>query len=152
MSWDREWASAEEPEPAALTAAGPSGHAFWVVVGVGLVLAVVAAVIALGQLPRGDPVVPALHFDLPGLHRNIHLTPAAAEFGSTYTLEGTTPHGREGVVAVEGSWNGGAWMPLSKGRTTDGAYRLRFPIKHHGILALRVTYPGGHADGTVIVP
>jgi hypothetical protein len=152
MSWDREWASAEEPEPGPVIAAGPRGHAFRVAVGVALALALVAAVIAAGQLPRSDPLVPALHFDLPGLHRNIHLTPAAAEFGSTYTLEGTTPHGREGLVVVDGSWNGGASRRLAEGRTTGGAYRLRFPLRRHGTLALRVTYPGGRADGTVIVP
>jgi hypothetical protein len=122
------------------------------VLGVALVAAATAAVFALGRGPAMEPLVRLLHSRLPGLERHTHLDTSIAEFGSTFTIDGTTPHHLDGAVHVEGRWNGGAWKPLSNGATRRGAYTLRFPIRKHGTLELRVSYPGGDADGTVIVP
>ena len=93
---------------------------------------------------------PRVH--LPGLHKNMHLATTTAKYGSKYTLSGTTPHRENGGVLVEGRWNGGVWLRLGEVSTTDGTFSVTFPIHRHGTLELRTTYPGGVADGTVIVP
>jgi len=120
--------------------------------GLALAVALVAGVVVAGHLPRGHPLVPALDFGLPGLRAHLHLETASADFGSIYTIDGTTPHHDDGAVRVEGRWNGGPWLELVNGRTHDGSYLLQFPIEKHGNLSLRVHYPGGEADGTVLVP
>jgi hypothetical protein len=97
-------------------------------------------------------VVFAPRVQLPGVRKHTHLVTTTAKYGSRYTLSGTTPHGENGGVLVEGRWNGGPWLRLGSVSTTDGEFSVTFPIRRHGTLELRTTYPGGVADGTVIVP
>jgi len=41
---------------------------------------------------------------------------------------------------------------LATAVTLDGSYNVSFPITEHGSLEVRVRYPGGEAEVTVIVP
>ena len=76
----------------------------------------------------------------------------AAEFGSLYRLSGTTAGRRDGSVEVDGAWNSGPWQLLDTGVVNGGAYDVDLPTTEHGSLEVRVKYPGGEADGTVLVP
>jgi hypothetical protein len=110
-----------------------------------LVAAVVSAAVYAAVV-----FAPRVH--LPGLRKHTHLATTTAKYGSKFTLSGTTPHREEGGVVVEGSWNGGPWSRLGVASTVDGTFSVTFPIRRHGTLELRTTYPGGIADGTVNVP
>jgi hypothetical protein len=56
------------------------------------------------------------------------------------------------TVTVEGSWNGAPWQPLGSSVVRGGAYSVSFPVMNHGTLKVHTAYPGGEADGTVLVP
>jgi len=114
-----------------------------ILVGLGVVAAAAAAVVVAGAVAHGL---------FSGLRPHLHLGTTQAKFGSTYTIDGRTPHLEDGPVVVEGRWDGGPWKQLSAGSAVKGAYAVRFPIRRHGRLELRVSYPGGEADGTVVVP
>lgn len=112
------------------------------------------AVFLLGRVPSGHPIVPTFAFGLP-LHYPSHharIATTAAAFGGTYTVSGTTPGHKSGTVEADGSWNGGPWQTLATTAATGGNYVVRFAITQHGSLKLRVRYPGGEADGAVLVP
>jgi hypothetical protein len=118
-----------------------------------LAAGVALALFLAGHFPKSHPIIPALNFGLPGTSPHGHIATSAAEFGSTFTLSGTTPERREGTVLVEGSWNDAPWLPLASATTTGGTYVARFQITDHGTLKLKAKYPGGgEADGTVLVP
>lgn len=89
---------------------------------------------------------------VPGLGAHARMATTAASFGSTFTLSGATPDRRDGAVTVEGSWNDGPYELLASAVTAAGTYSVSFPIVEHGRLELRTHYPGGEADGTVLVP
>jgi hypothetical protein len=82
----------------------------------------------------------------------VHLATTTASFGSTFTISGTTPDRRNGPVCVEGSWNGEPWRTLGMSTAEGGPYSVSFPTREHGTLKMRVTYAGGEAVGTVLVP
>jgi hypothetical protein len=87
--------------------------------GLALAVALVAGVVAAGHVPRGHPLVPALDFGLPGLRAHLHLDTSSADFGSIYTIDGTTPHHADGSVRVDGSWNGGPRLEDDAGASND---------------------------------
>jgi hypothetical protein len=116
---------------------------------VGILIALGAAY-AAGHYPRSHPLVPALAFKLRlPTSSHVRMPESAATYGGTYTVSGNS-HG-DGTVVAEGRWNDGAWEFLGSA-TTDGTYSVTFPIQQHGSLSLRVRYPGGEADGTILVP
>jgi hypothetical protein len=75
-----------------------------------------------------------------------------AQVGSTYTLRGSVPGGKDGSVEVDGRWDGGAWHVLATTQALDGKYSISFPITQSGLLDVRVRYPGGEAESAVTVP
>ena len=121
-------------------------------------VAVSAAVILLGQFPRGNPVVPALHFNL-GVPR---VTPGSAPLivgtaPATVTLTGPTtirahsfmsyhgpvPIGDEGPVRVVGSLNSGPWQTLAVADGSSGSYLARVAANDPGTLRIRIVFKDG---------
>lgn len=115
------------------------------------VLVSLVVALGLGQLPRAHPLVPALHFALPGLATNS----VSAEvgrisiarrlpLGSFLTLRGEVPAGESGTVTVGGAYTRPPWRLLGAVPTSNGRYEIRIRLNHRGLLHLRVTYPDGH--------
>lgn len=169
MGWrDRDWARWTDEERRRFYGSGGSGfpsarsystgpgqgRLFGTRVGAapGAFLAVIVSLLValgLGQLPRSHPLIPSLHFALPGVsgaaapEGTISLPPTAA-LGSFLTLHGELPAGETGVVTVEGSYDRGAWQPLATVPAANGGYEARVQLNQRGSLQLRVTYPDGH--------
>jgi hypothetical protein len=162
MGWrERDWARRDESErnllysPSSASPYGGGGRlsrSQTASRGLGLAVAVSLGLYAIGHFPRGRPLVPALAFHITSTqHQHAQMPTAAAQFGSTYIINGTTDH-QAGPVEIEGSWNSGPWIPLATTTAAADTYSARFPITDHGTLKLRVNYPGGQADGTLLVP
>jgi hypothetical protein len=125
--------------------------------GVGLAV-LVSLFVALGQLPFSHPIVPALHFQLPGVSRSVPLPaapisgPGTAKLGSTLNLNGGAPLGN-GTVTVEGSYDGGqSWFTLTTVQSTNGTYAAQIPLTQRGELQFRVVFAdGSRSVGSVIV-
>jgi hypothetical protein len=156
MGWrERDWAKLEETERDTFYSRGTtrrygrSGRGLLLALGVSIGL-----VIVLRQVPRRHPLipVPAFRFRAAKTTHNAKIRTIAADYGSTYTLTGTTPDQRDGSVEATGSWNGEPWQFLASTSATAGRYTLRFRITGHGKLKLRVKFPGGEAAGSVLVP
>jgi hypothetical protein len=123
--------------------------------GTGLAIAASAGLFALGQLPRGHPLLSQLHVPLPAL-RHLGQKPAAAPtvtrialprsaaVGSFLALQGQLPAGESGTVSVEGASVRPPWHLLAAVPAKDGAYTARFQLTRKGLFHLRVTYPDGH--------
>lgn len=159
MGWrDRDWARLDESERRSLYAPGSSyrrssGSAHGLLLAVLVSLALALAVYAVGHFPRGHPLLSQLAFNIPGTATpHATIATSTAEYGSTYSLNGTTPGGANGMVEADGSWNGQPSQVLATATTVAGSYSIQFTITEHGTLKLRVRYPGGEADGTVLVP
>lgn len=132
--------------------------------GVGLAVAVSATLFALGQLPRSHPILPALHINLPSIHRSrnptaierasigsIHL-PARAARGSFLTITGQIPSGEAGTVSIEGAYVRPPWHLLAAVPSHGQSYTARIHLNRTGLLHLRVTYPdGGRSVGKMKV-
>jgi hypothetical protein len=136
-------------------------------------LTVVASAIALGQLPSGHPVVPALslwggHHQQAaqaqaisssfGIDRTLRLRgPSTASYGSTYTLKGRTGTVNlarvTGMVVLRGSLDRGRWISLSQTSTDrEGRFSMTIRLRHRGSLRLRLSTPDGFvATGTLLV-
>ena len=131
----------------------------WLIFG----LTVVGCGIALGQFPRGHPVVPALSFGgsqeqaappqaiSTGFSvRTIRLGGATtAKLGSTYRLKGRTGTVNLarvlGTVVLRGRWGRGGWIALSKTSTDrQGRFSLKIPLRQRGSLHLRLSMPDGY--------
>jgi hypothetical protein len=131
----------------------------------GALLAVIVSLLvtlALGQLPRSHPLIPALHFTLPGLSSAASPgvirptgtinTPSSAAVGSTLTFHGTAPPGN-GPVTIEGSYDGGqTWQTLSSVGSANGSYAAQITLNQRGILQIRILFAdGSHASGSINV-
>lgn len=119
---------------------------------------VVAGIVAVGQLPRHHPLVPALRFTIPGWHRtspargptydltspSLHQlrVPRVARVGSVLTFHGSVPSGSSGGALFEGTY-GGRWHPLAVELSSDGGYTTRVILPHRGLFHLRFVYPDG---------
>jgi hypothetical protein len=151
-------ATARSSPRAAVTTRGAAGARFTRSVfraGTGLAVAASAGVFALGQLPRGHPLLSQLHVALPSLH-HIGQKPAAASevtrialprtaaVGFFLTLQGQLPAGESGMVSVEGASVRPPWQLLAAVPAKDGAYTARVRLTRKGLFHLRVTYPDGH--------
>ncbi|HYZ77513.1 MAG TPA: hypothetical protein VE596_09075 [Gaiellaceae bacterium] len=124
--------------------------------GAGLAVAVSGLLFLLGQVPKGHPVVPALHFRVPGVARApasprrprprvlpLRL-PAVGAVSSSLTIHGRLPGYGGRLVVVEGRWNRRRWVTLATSRIgRRGAYRARFRLTRTGTLRVRLTYPDG---------
>ncbi|HJU36332.1 MAG TPA: hypothetical protein VJ716_02810 [Gaiellaceae bacterium] len=115
------------------------------------VLVSLVVALALGQLPREHPLIPALHFNLQSSAPNS--VPAGVgritiarrlPVGSFLTLHGGVPSGESGTVTVEGAYTRPPWNLLAAVPVKDGTYEARIQLNHKGLLHLRVTYPDGH--------
>jgi hypothetical protein len=128
--------------------------------GAGLAVAVSALLFVLGQVPKGHPLVPALHFRLPGVARApasvgpprrrvlpLRL-PAVGALSSSLTIRGRLPGYGGRLVVVEGKWNRRGWATVATARIgRHGTYRARFRLARAGTLRVRLTSP----DGTTAV-
>lgn len=172
MSWrDRDWARFTDAETEAIYGRSPrSAPPAWapsprrsrrprLVPRAGLAVVVSIAVgLLAGQLPRGHPLVPRLHVDLPGLSRLVHREhpldlPATATEGSILTLNGTDAGASSGEVVAVGRWNGGPPTTLASGALAyDHSWSLPISLNQQGTLALTIKLPGGNTlAGSVIV-
>lgn len=123
--------------------------------GAGLAVAVSGLLFLLGQVPNGHPIVPALHFRLPGVahasspraprRRVLPLRlPAGGAVSSSLTIHGRMPSYAGRLVLVEGSWNLHRWVAMATARIgRRGAFRARFRLTRPGTLRVRLTYPDG---------
>src|SRR5438477_7906281 len=123
--------------------------------GAGFAVAVSSLLFLLGQVPHGHPVVPALHFRLPGVARapSPHAPrrrvlplrlPAVGAVSSSLTIHGRVPGYAGRLVLVEGRWNRHRWDTLGTARIgRRGAFRARFRLARPGTLRVRLTYPDG---------
>jgi hypothetical protein len=142
----------------------------WLVLG----LTVVGSAIALGQLPTGHPVLPALspwgghQHPAPAqasavsggfaIDRTTQLRgPSTASYRSTYRLTGRTGTVNAtrvtGTVVLRGTWDGGRWITLVTSATDrTGRYSMAFRLRQRGSLRLRLSTPDGFvATGTLRV-
>jgi hypothetical protein len=130
----------------------PSRRPDGLIVALLVMLALGLGVYGLGHFPTGHPLVPALTLGLPGFGPEVvQLARSEVKFGSTYIVRGTTPHDENGTVVARGSWNGRPSQLLATTTSAAGRYRVRFRIRAHGTLELSITYPGGEAEGVVVV-
>jgi len=167
VGWrDREWARFDESERRVLYGSkamrGSTGRERWLwLLAVG-VASVAATAVALGQLPRHDPLVPAFAFNLPHFSSS-HLVasqlghgqviplggPSVVHRGGVYTFRGRTGSVNAvnitGNVIARGRWNGGAWQVLAKTKTDAlGSYRLAITLTRLGVLDIRISTPDGY--------
>jgi hypothetical protein len=131
--------------------------------GAGFVIVASAALLALGQLPRGHPLLSAFHVRLPSLNQLAEKPAAAstvprialprtAALGSFLTLQGQLPTGESGTLSVEGASVRPPWRRLATVSAKDGTYTARVLLSHKGLFHLRVTYPDGNrATGSIRV-
>jgi hypothetical protein len=129
--------------------------------GVGFAIAVSVAVLLAGQFPRGHPLVPALHINMPGSSsatpaspRQFPLNiPSTATYGSTLTINGTDVGGTSGQVVAMGRWNGGPPTTLaSTALAADHSWSLPLSMNQQGTLAVTIELPSGNSlAGTVAV-
>ena len=168
MGWrDRDYAAwtTEERRRFLSTAGGSrsrAGRTPKVSQGVVVAVAVAAALFALGHFPAGNPVVPALHFNLPsaggstvvpgsapaligGTPRpTVRLTgPTVVAVHSFLTFHGPVPTGDEGTVRVLGSMNGGGWKTLAVADASSGNYLARIAVNELGSLRIRIVFRDG---------
>jgi hypothetical protein len=131
----------------------------------GAFLAVIVSLLvtlALGQLPRSHPLIPALHFTLPGLSgaaspgvirpTGTINTPSTATVGSTLTFHGTAPPSN-GPVTVEGSYDGGqTWQTLSSVESANGSYDATITLSQRGQLQIQIVLSDGSKSvGSLVV-
>jgi hypothetical protein len=160
IGWrDREYARWTEEErrrflaaPAGTTSSRPSGRGRTCARGAGWAVGLSVVLVALGSLPRGHPLLPALHFRIPMPGNSAAVAkpkparligPASVRRGSSLTFHGRVPAGHEGAVVVRGSLDGGAWRTLAIADGNDGTYRARIALRRRGLLRLRVLFRGG---------
>jgi hypothetical protein len=165
IGWrDREYARWSEEErrrflgtPGSVAPSRPSRRGRMCARGAGWAAGASLVLFALGYVPRGHPLVPALHFRIPAVS---HPAPAAnpprligprtVRRGSFLTFHGGVPSGHEGAVVIRGSLDGGAWRTLAIADGNDGAYRARIRLRRRGDLRLRVLFRGGLEEAAFV--
>lgn len=121
-----------------------------------------AALLALGQFPRGHPILPPLHVSLPGSPSASAGTPPApvgtinlpntAPLGSTLNLHGTAPLGN-GSVTIQASHDGGqTWQTLASVGSANGTYTAQVALTQTGPVQIRIVFANGsEAVGSMTV-
>lgn len=109
--------------------------------------------IALGQLPRDNPLVPALHIKIPGISdvsaaldepevRRLDL-PKVVQSGGVLTVGGRVEPAR-GTVRIDIHWNARPWRTVySAPLSGDGTYEAPIDLSKAGRLNIRVLLPNG---------
>jgi hypothetical protein len=160
IGWrDREYARWTEEErrrflgtPGGTARPGPSRRGRACAQGAGWAVGVSVLLVALGYLPRGHPLLPALHFRIPAPRHSAAAAaarpgrlrgPTTVRRGSFLTFHGRVPTGHEGAVVIRGSLDGGAWRTLAVADGNNGTYRARIALRRRGMLRLRVRFHGG---------
>lgn len=129
--------------------------------GVGPAIVASGLLFALGHFPTSHPILPSLHFRLPGNSKasrgSVRLTgtintPSTASVGSTLTFHGTAPSGN-GRVTVEGSYDGGQnWQTLSSVGSANGTYTAQVTLSQRGPLQIQIIFSdGSKAVGSIDV-
>ena len=158
IGWrDREYAQWTEEErrrflgaPGGTARSRPSRRGRMCAQGAGWAVGASVLLAALGYLPRGHPLLPALHFRIPAPRHSVAaakparlLGPTTVRRGSFLTFHGQVPGGHEGAVVIRGSLDRGAWRTLAIADGNDGTYRARIPLRRRGLLRLRILFRGG---------
>jgi hypothetical protein len=124
--------------------------------GASAAILVSAAILALGHLPKGHPLVPSLRFSLPHSSRHVSglgkiAVPRHGLLGSSLTLSGTFSGADGRVVRVEETYGGG-WRVVRRAEIRDGRYATTVRLERRGLLHLRLVYPdGSRAVGSIRV-
>ena len=166
MGWrDRDWARFDDSERRVLygesSMRGSTSRERWLRLLALGAASIAATVVALGQLPRPHPFVPAFSFNLPHLGSSRLVAsrfghgqtivlggPSVVRRGGTYTFRGQTGSINAvhitGRVVARGRWNGAAWKVLTE-TTTDalGSYSLAVALPRLGVLDIRISTPDG---------
>jgi hypothetical protein len=158
MGWrDRDWARFNDAERKAYyetgAARGPASGRSIIKPGAGVAIAVSAVLFGLGQLPRSDPLVPSLNFEVPSFGTGSSATlaesrtfpldlPETATTGSTLTITGADAG--SGQVTIRGHWNAQPWKTIATTTSgQDGAWTGSFRLEGRGMLNVRVLLPSG---------
>ena len=158
MGWrERDWAKLTDEERRPLygtsgSAAPLAGGRFGARGGATLAVAISAALFLVGQLPSGDPLVPALHVGLPSIGsdkataQRVHKLnlPAVSSRGSRIVITGQIADRKAGRGEILGHWNAQPWKRLGSfdvGR--DGTYTTTIKLSRTGMLNIRMTFPSG---------
>ncbi len=125
------------------------------------VVAVSGILFGLGHYPKGNPIVPALHFSLSGIGSSIRpdsappiTTPAlrptvtitgpkVVRVHSFLTFHGPVPIGDEGTVRVFGKVNHRPWRTLAVVDGSSGSYLARISADTRGTLRIRIRFKDG---------
>src|SRR5215210_3361850 len=98
--------------------------------GVGLAILASASLFLLGQLPRGHPIIPALHFRIPHVGDKAAIAspaparlhgPRVVRLGSRLTISGALSPDIQGIVKLRGDWGTGRWQTLARSASVDGS-------------------------------
>jgi hypothetical protein len=158
IGWrDREYAQWTEEErrrflraPGGTAPSRPAGRGRTCAQGAGWAVGVSVVLVVLGSLPRGHPLLPALHFRIPMSRHSAVVAkpgrligPTTVRRGSFLTFHGRVPAGHEGAVVIRGSLDGGGWRTLAIADGNDGTYRARITLHRRGMLRLRLLFRGG---------
>lgn len=126
--------------------------------GVALAAAISLAVLALGNYPRADPVLPGLRVGAAtttpatAVGAPIVVThaptvtlggPSVVPAHSFLTFHGQVPEGDRGVVRILGSFDGGRWRTLAVADGSSGRYTARIALDERGTLRIRVVFRDG---------
>jgi hypothetical protein len=161
MGWrERDYAKFTEEERQMLydsstqspASTGPGSGAFRAGVGgVGLAVFASASLFLLGQLPRGHPIIPALHVGPPHLGHKAAVpppvparlrAPRVVRVGAGLTITGTVPPNLNGTVRLRGDWGSGQWRTFAMSTAANGSYSLAMRFNRRGVLKLRVRAAG----------
>ncbi len=120
-----------------------------------LVVLVSVAVLAAGHLPKTHPLVPALHFTLPARASGAESGkdhsprfdklggPGVVRAGSVITTRGSLASSVSGPVVVQGRWKLHGWKTLGGTYMRSGAYQVTYPLRHRGVVRIRISLPDG---------
>ena len=107
----------------------------------------------LGQLPRENPLVPALHVEIPGVSDATEALsrpeigrldlPQVMQRGAGLTVFGTAEP-LSGPVRIDIHWNARPWRTIYSAPVgADGRYEARIRLSNVGRLNVRVLLPNG---------
>jgi hypothetical protein len=171
MGWrERDWAKYADEEREALwggTGAGdpasvprgPTRSATTVRTTAAIAALVSLALFTLGQLPRGNPLLPALHIDWPdaSVAGEPHVfrldAPKRARRGGLLTISGRTNPESTGDARIDVHWGARPWHTVGREPVgPGGTYHVKVRLSKVGMLNVRVRLPNGDlVRGSVLV-
>jgi hypothetical protein len=122
-------------------------------------LAVAASALILGQVPRSDPLLPELDFDIgaaaasvreslrgghgPSPERHLLNLPRNMKAPSRLHISGRLPE-TDGRIVIHGHWNAGRWFRIATAPISpQGEYSATIRIRRTGMLNIRIQTPSG---------